>query len=102
MYQVMQRCAGCGKGYWPTQAWIHQKCATNAATNGANATNEGSEDRGNGCGAEAPTLTVTTATPVSGGTVVVARTANRRTREAYNAYQREYMRKERARKRALA
>ena len=30
-------------------------------------------------------------------TVLVSRTANRRTKEAYNAYQREYMRRRRAR-----
>ena len=23
----MNRCSGCGKEYWPRQAWIHLKCA---------------------------------------------------------------------------
>jgi len=62
----------CGKQYWPNQAWIHKDCATNAV------------DVATNCNVEA-------IKPPTGN-----RTANRRARSAYNEYQREYMRKWRA------
>ena len=101
MVHVQQTCS-CGKKYWPTQAWIHNGCATNTrmasdsvtATN-ANATNAGREvlrDMGAGrVDRREPDMAV-----VSAGTGRASKTKNRRSREAYNAYQREYMRKRRA------
>lgn len=59
----------CGRGYWPSQRWIHAGCATNKPATNAVATNRIATNE---------------------------RTANRRSRESYNAYQREYMRKRRA------
>lgn len=38
-------CDGCGKGYWPTQAWIHEKCASITAS--ITASIWGSNDREN-------------------------------------------------------
>lgn len=71
----------CPRGHeywWPGAGWQHEGCtvltarlpATNAATNGGIATNNASN-------------------------VATNKTMNRRDREKYNAYQREYMRRRR-------
>ena len=76
------RCS-CGRSYWPQQAWIHGKCRVAVNDVPSVATNE---DATNGVN--------------SSGGGVSARTANRRRREDYNAFQRELMRKRRAAARA--
>lgn len=85
---MLSYCAGCGANYewddWPK----HRMCATNkveTATNRISDATNGVSDSG-------------LAREDSGRTETgsVARTANRRSRAAYNAYQREYMRKIRA------
>jgi hypothetical protein len=58
----------CGKQYWPNQAWLHKGCATNATNANIESIKPATNDR----------------------------TANRRDRSVYNEYQREYMRKRRA------
>jgi len=78
---------------------VRCEVAARVATNGERLTDATNENRLEGGGSEAD------AGVVEGGSstrvqpfVVQApiRTANRRTREAYNAYQRDYMRKRRA------
>jgi hypothetical protein len=110
MYQVQMTCA-CGEKYWPTQKWIHKECGVvnppqtvTTATNTTSATNRietGATNKRSGDG-------VSGGEGFSGGAelgskvdapcgeaLVLTRTKNRRSREAYNAYQREYMRKRR-------
>jgi hypothetical protein len=77
MYQVQMTCA-CGEKYWPTQKWIHKEC-----------------------GVVNPPQTVTTATNNMANTdlangISVANTYKYRDPEKRRAYQREYMRKIRA------
>ena len=98
---VQKICGGCGKSYWGTQEWIHQGClATNRIATNADATNVNGDERpkrsSTGRGV-VPVVEVDGPTPagIVGG-VYGVRTANRRSREVYNAYQREYMRKRRA------
>ena len=57
-------CKGCGKEFWPNQAWQHEKCASNVQPASNTETNKASNKQ-------------------------------RWNREAYNAYQRDYMRKRR-------
>jgi hypothetical protein len=94
------RCV-CGGEYWRAQSWQHEGCATNrTATNGVrltDATNRRAVDGGVSAG-DVQSLSVV---EVVGEVARASRTANRRTRESYNAYQREYMRSVR-KKRALA
>jgi hypothetical protein len=85
------------------QAWMHKDCATNTvATNGIlatnNATNTGPGNATNTIADEATNGVVDgSLVDPAVGSARMGRTANRRDREAYNAYQREYMRKRRAR-----
>lgn len=92
----------CGRAYWPSQGWIHEGCATNASATNRVATNKDATNKEAGEG-------VPSGVPVPGGAGVgpgvdessgrasdASRTKNRRSREAYNAYQREYMRRRRA------
>ena len=67
MNQVMQQCA-CGKGYWPSQRWIHKSCGV---VNNPDTTVVNTDSR-----------------------QVVWQKLNR---DKYNAKMREYMRKRRAR-----
>jgi len=71
-----KKCVGCGKEYWETQAWQHEKCGKDASLGPASTSREKEE----------------------ASKLLVSKSANRRTREAYNAYQREYMRKKREKK----
>jgi hypothetical protein len=98
MLQVQAECV-CGKKFWPAQAWIHNACATNYASNAATtasnaASNESglrrvpsgvSESRVNG--AQKSSAGLNSADDLSS-----ARPKQRWSREAYNAFQREYMR----------
>lgn len=108
--QTKQPCV-CGRGYWPNQAWQHEGCATNAsnriasnanASNGvARATNRNGDFRELECGREGGGIalssehklrkSVETVEPRQGSVGLKQRWS----REAYNAYQREYMRKRR-------
>lgn len=82
-------CPKCGGLYWRKSAQWHV-CATNTATNGESvATNANPEEI-----AEERHL----GDPVH--QAQEKKTSNRRSREAFNAYQREYMKTYRARKRA--
>lgn len=91
----------CGQRYWPNQAWIHKSHATNteSATNKVRLTNEPVVAAERvvqvelGRGLDGPPMVSQVGPGLCGD---VARTANRRNKEAYNAYQREYMRKKRA------
>jgi hypothetical protein len=101
----LRRCS-CGADYWfPGQRWQHEGCATNDdATNvqmggtkeeAAPAIRcgripERGNDRGGVLDGAARDEVVS----------VAALTKNRRSREAYNSYQREYMRKKRERMKA--
>ena len=84
----------CGKSYWPKQAWIHKACASNALSGSAsNNACDTAEDvpmvvREQGAAVRA------SGPAGSGG--VVAGAKQRWSRDAYNAYQREYMRRKRA------
>lgn len=79
----MERTCVCGKKYWPKQAWIHAQCAIN---------NPSAINRANG------------ETPLDQPVIPVAhkidgperRTPNRRDRDKYNEYMRDYMRRRRA------
>jgi hypothetical protein len=88
--QTKQPCV-CGRAYWPNQAWQHEGCATNRSATNRVATNSNvtnTQDRA---------LDVPEAETEAGlAASVPVRTLNRRSRESYNAYQREYMRKRRA------
>jgi hypothetical protein len=111
MYQVQMTCA-CGEKYWPTQKWIHEKCgvvntttASNTASNKESTSNNASNtwrvvEAGKGvdqsglesrCGeGDDSGDAVRDSGPVG------KRGAKQRWgRDAYNAYQREYMRKKR-------
>jgi hypothetical protein len=99
MYQVQMTCA-CGEKYWPTQKWIHKECgvvnppqtvttATNRIATNTSATNGERDSERN-----PKTVGVHDGGDYRGGGTS-EKTANRRSREAYNAYQREYMRRKR-------
>lgn len=85
-----QRTCVCGKSYWwPGARWQHEGCTNGASNNEASNENrlrkvvaEGLSEHGD-------------AAPALGEGPVAAR-KQRWSREAYNAYQREYMRKRRA------
>ncbi len=74
----------------------NKESATNNATN-ARADEAAPEDVSRKVAVAVPGLVGERNTVDQGGGSVVVRTKNRRTREAYNAYQREYMRKWRQR-----
>jgi hypothetical protein len=97
-------CNVCGIRYWRNQQWIHDKHATNTAIN---------ERLTDGCfngpardvgevlvGDVKGQVGMDPGAERGGGRITEKtgrlKTANRRSREAYNAYQREYMRKRRA------
>jgi hypothetical protein len=82
-------CPGCGEGYFRNQAWQHEGCATNTV-----ATNKSATNKPMGNAARSDPDKVGREAGVTGGERP-ARTLNRRDRSAYNAYQREYMRKRR-------
>jgi hypothetical protein len=107
MYQVQMTCT-CGEKYWPTQKWIHEKCgvvntaiASNTASNKAPASNNASNRRELGKVAGVDGKELAGAGPEVGGDGpqdlpgLALRRKQRWTREAYNAYQREYMRRKR-------
>jgi len=81
----------CGRAYWPNQAWQHKGCATNGVATNSDATNTKTREGDSGS-----ILGVVVAADAGGEAGVSKTTANRRSRESYNAYQREYMRKRRA------
>jgi hypothetical protein len=110
MYQVQQVCA-CGKKYWPNQAWQHNGCASNQSmanpslikTYASNkegiagpivcreevgAIDLGRDGRSGVDGRPALTKQGDLPNPVN--------RKQRWSRESYNAYQREYMKKRRA------
>jgi hypothetical protein len=105
----------CGNGYWPAQKWMHEGCATNRLATNGTATNNDPKLEGDPVGASSGDAARDAGgnepsgvqgdvgrTAVGGGAAVDRqrfpgeRTANRRSKEAYNAYQREYMRKRRS------
>ena len=94
-------CEGCGKSYWwPAAGWQHEKCATNAATNIlANVPEVRLTDATNGIEQSDRDMQGSESEAAGGHSVrerdsgVAGKTQNRRSREAYNAYQRQYMRK---------
>lgn len=89
-------CNRCGVLYEAGEERNHRTCATNVtpATNSdatnSDATNTSSRSAGRVDSAK-PAVVVARA-----GSRGAGKTKNRRTREAYNAYQREYMRRRRA------
>ena len=84
----MRRECSCGRLYWPAQAWQHAGCAINSsAINKANGETP----------LDQPVIPVVGAKP-AGVDSPERRTPNRRSREAYNEYMREYMRKVRSKK----
>jgi hypothetical protein len=86
-------CEYCGTRHESYQGHVF---ATNTATN-RNATNKRSGDGVSGGSPISGGVELgSKVDEAGGGFVVQARTKNRRSREAYNAYQREYMRKKRA------
>ena len=90
----MSLCNACKNDHDPLmRCEVAAKLRLTATNGGEDATNE-QVGRISGAVGEAD---VEEPGEVSGGAVVVGKTANRRTREAYNAYQREYMRRRRAR-----
>jgi len=86
-------CDGCGGRYWPNQAWIHEGCGVrlDGAEEKAQAVvldegvSGGSDDRNGVLDGEGGDKAESLATM-----------KQRWSRESYNAYQREYMRKRRA------
>ena len=112
------KCRLCDHEHWLNQPHVfatNTETATNGATN--NATNE----EGNGAtnisvaceevvkadDEKSGVSEVTSGAGEGSGSIrpgvgVVGRTGNRRSREAYNAYQRDYMRKKRAKVKVLA
>ena len=81
----MKKCELCGTVHEAYQAHVF---ATNTATNKESATNT--------IATNAPPIASVAETKAAVGGEVPIRTPNRRSREAYNAYQREYMRRKRA------
>lgn len=82
----------CGGRYWPAQAWIHAGCAINTQrlTDSIN-TNAGSV--GSSSDGRAIAITNAGSNPVG----VRQKSGNGRSREDYNAYMKDYMRRLRAR-----
>jgi len=83
-----RKCDGCGKEYWATQEWLHKGCERSSGSNPAGGVDiTGARDR---------------IDLVSGGddTAKSVATKQRWSRQAYNAYQRDYMRSYRLKKRA--
>lgn len=71
----LRLCPGCSKEYWwPGGRWQHEGCAINSPAINTVAINKVAVE------------------PL----VAPSKTANRRSREAYNAYMREYMKRKRA------
>jgi hypothetical protein len=90
----------CGRRYWPRQAWAHESCASNKVASNANASNTERKARSVSVAVvgEIERSEVGGVSDAGGGgeqRVDVPR-KQRWSREAYNAYQREYMRKRRA------
>lgn len=87
-----RHCEYCGEPYWwPKGSWQHEGCAINGAINTAINTANGETPP------DQPIDSVTTSKPdVVGVDSPERRTPNRRSRESYNAYMRDYMRKRRA------
>ena len=77
-------CGECGKSYWPRQAWTHEEVEGVFKCTG--------KPRGQNKPEEFEVL----AAPISEPERKVSPKKQRWSREAYNAYQREYMRKRRA------
>jgi hypothetical protein len=106
LYQVQQTCK-CGAKYWPSQRWIHEECgvvspttvttATNRIATNTNAESATNRERGlpvrDSGRVDCSEPAVDGVSPGGSG---AGKTKNRRSKEAYNAYQREYMRRRRA------
>lgn len=84
----------CGKAYWPAQKWQHGGCATNGERLTDATNKEASPEVSNE--ARSAVVSDDSGSDAGGAKAGVVRTLNRRSREAYNAYQREYMRRRRA------
>lgn len=89
-----RRCDGCGKEYWPMQAWQHAKCAADGKgkriTIGSGGC-DGAVQRA-GLGKEV----VKDDRSAAVGVDRKVERKQRWDRKSYNAYQREYMKKRRA------